>query len=657
MWYRWSSTFSCRAHVYPYRHHLASTLRDSISTKFRSTSSITDMGAIGRQTINTTQRLKGLRELMRKPEFDVKVFVVPSEDEHFSEYPAEADKRRGFISGFNGSAGCAVVTLKDAFLFTDGRYFLQAEQQLDKNWTLMKQGLPDVPTWQEFLSKHLEEGIRIGIDPTLIVANEAESLRKSLRTRDSELVTLTQNPVDIVWGTERPQRPKNKVFVLATEYAGEQFSTKLKRIRGEMAKKNAAATVVTLLDEVAWLLNLRGSDIDFNPVFFAYAIVMRDFAVLFVDKSQLDDSVKTHLGQEVSIRPYEDFLSYLRSLATDSLVKTDEPVLLGDKTNLAVVEALGEENVIIMPSPVAALKAIKNPIEIEGFRRCHIRDGVALARYFAWLEQRLNSGEKVDEYQGAEQLAKFRSELDNFMGLSFTAISSVGPNAAIIHYSPDPNDCTMITKDEIYLCDSGGQYLDGTTDVTRTWHFGVPSDDEKRAFTRVLQGHIAMDAAIFPTGTTGYIVDSFARRPLWEDGLDYRHGTGHGVGHFLNVHEGPQGIGTRIAYNSTALKPGMTVSNEPGYYADGKWGIRIENVVVVREVSTPYNFGGVKYLGFEHVTVCPIQTTLVDLSLLTTNERAWLNNYHREVFLKVAPYLEGSDEVALEWLRRRCAPV
>ncbi|KIK28257.1 hypothetical protein PISMIDRAFT_7740 [Pisolithus microcarpus 441] len=367
------------------------------------------MGAIGRQTINTTQRLKSLRELMRKPEFDVKVFVVPSEDEHFSEYPAEADKRRGFISGFNGSAGCAVVTLKDAFLFTDGRYFLQAEQQLDENWTLMKQGLPDVPTWQEFLSKHLEEGIRIGVDPTLIVASEAVSLRKSLRTRDSELVTLTQNPVDVVWGTERPQRPKNRVFALATEYAGEQFSIKLKRIRGEMAKKNAAATAVTLLDEVAWLFNLRGSDIDFNPVFFAYAIVTRDSAVLFVDEGQLDDSVKIHLGQEVCVRPYEDFLSYLRSLATDALVKKDEPVLLGDKTNLAVVEALGEENVIIMPSPVAALKAIKNSIEIEGFRRCHIRDGVALARYFAWLEQQLNSGEKVDEYQGAKQLAKFRS--------------------------------------------------------------------------------------------------------------------------------------------------------------------------------------------------------------------------------------------------------
>ncbi|KAI6021685.1 Creatinase/aminopeptidase [Pisolithus microcarpus] len=552
------------------------------------------MGAIGRQTINTTQRLKSLRELMRKPEFDVKVFVVPSEDEHFSEYPAEADKRRGFISGFNGSAGCAVVTLKDAFLFTDGRYFLQAEQQLDENWTLMKQGLPDVPTWQEFLSKHLEEGIRIGVDPTLIVASEAASLRKSLRTRDSELVTLTQNPVDVVWGTERPQRPKNRVFALATEYAGNpsQWPVLLLLIiivRRAVQHLNSSVfgekwprrmqlrQAVTLLDEVAWLFNLRGSDIDFNPVFFAYAIVTRDSAVLFVDEGQLDDSVKIHLGQEVCIRPYEDFLSYLRSLATDALVKKDEPVLLGDKTNLAVVEALGEENVIIMPSPVAALKAIKNSIEIEGFRRCHIRDG-------------LNSGEKVDEYQGAKQLAKFRSVLDNFMGLSFTAISSVGPNAAIIHYSPDPSDCTMITKDQIYLCDSGGQYLDGTTDVTRTWHFGVPADDEKRAFTRVLQGHIAMDTVIFPAGTTE---TQFARRPLWEDGLDYRHGTGHGVGHFLNVHE---------AYNSTALKPGMTVSNEPGYYADGKWGIRIENVVVVREVSTPYNFGGVKYLGFEHVT-------------------------------------------------------
>jgi len=277
-------------------------------------------------------------------------------------------------------------------------------------------------------------------------------------------------------------------------------------------------------------------------------------------------------------------------------------------------------------------------------------------RYFAWLEEQLNQGVKLSESQGADQLEKFRSELPLFKGLSFTTISSTGPNGAIIHYSPDPNDCAIIQKDQIYLCDSGGQYLDGTTDVTRTLHFGTPTDEQRRAFTRVLQGHIAIDTAIFPNGTSGYIIDTWARRYLWRDGLDYRHGTGHGVGHFLNVHEGPQGIGTRIAYNSTPLKPGMTVSNEPGYYADGEYGIRIENVVVVREAQTPNNFGDKGFLGFEHVTMVPMGRTLIDVSFLSTEEREWVDAYHKEVWEKVSPLLEG-DARATAWLHRECAPL
>jgi Xaa-Pro aminopeptidase len=385
--------------------------------------------------------------------------------------------------------------------------------------------------------------------------------------------------------------------------------------------------------------------------------VKQDSAVLFINKTQLGDDVMAHLDQDVEIRPYEAFLPYLKDLVGTGLVKKDQPVVLGDKTNLAVVHALGEENVVIMPSPVAAMKAIKNSTEIEGFRQCHIRDGVALARYFAWLEEQLNNGVVLNESQGADQLERFRSELDLFRGLSFTTISSAGSNAAIIHYSPDPQNCAHIEKDKIYLCDSGGQYFDGTTDVTRTWHFGTPSAEEKRAFTRVLQGHIAIDTAIVPTGTTGYTIDSWARRALWKDGLDYRHGTGHGVGHYLNVHEGPHGIGVRIAYNSTAMKPGMTVSNEPGYYADGKWGIRIESVVVVREVETPNNFGKIGYLGFERITMCPIQPSLVDLSLLTVDEKKWLNEYHAEVEAKVGPLLEGKDARALAWLKRQCQAI
>lgn len=309
---------------------------------------------------------------------------------------------------------------------------------------------------------------------------------------------------------------------------------------------------------------------------------------------------------------------------------------------------------MITRSPVADMKSIKNSTEIEGFRQSHIRDGAALARYFAWLEEQLNNGVELTESQGADQLEKYRSELDLFRGLSFSTISATGPNGAIIHYKPDPEDCAIIRKDQIYLCDSGGQYLDGTTDVTRTWHFGTPTAEERRCFTRVLQGHIAIDVAIFPNGTSGYIIDSFARRPLWEDGLDYRHGTGHGVGHFLNVHEGPHGIGVHIFYNSTALKPGMTVSNEPGFYADGRFGIRIENVVVVCEVKTPNNFGDKGFLGFERLTMSPMHKNLIDTSLLTASERTWVNAYHAEVWEKVSPLLKN-DSRALSWLERECS--
>ncbi|KAI8968798.1 Creatinase/aminopeptidase [Trametes punicea] len=649
-------------------------------------------------TVDTSQRLHALRELMGKPEYNVQAVVVPTEDQrkYFSEYIAQCDERRAFISGFTGSAGTAVVTPQDAYLFTDGRYFLQASKQLDqfvanqdvlsnlpcayctnRNWTLMKQGLPDVPTWQDFLSKNLDKDIRIGVDPSLISASDADSIQKALEPKGSKLVSLPQNLVDLVW-PDRPPRPANKVFPLDVKHAGQHHAEKLKQVREELKKKDAQAVVVNMLDEVAWLFNLRGSDIDYNPVFFAYALVDQDKARLFVNESQLDSSVHEHLGSEVETHPYDTFFSYLTNLGAEldahkDSIANEQKVLVSDKASLAVAEAIGKDHIIVARSPVTDLKAVKNEVEIEGFRQSHIRDGAALVRYFAWLEEQLNAGKELSESQVADQLEKYRLELDLFMGLSFSTISATGPNGgterliglgfsaqfdctAIIHYDPDPNDCAIVRKDQIYLCDSGGQYLDGTTDVTRTFHFGTPTGEEKRAFTRVLQGHIAIDTAVFPNGTTGYILDPFARRPLWEDGLDYRHGTGHGVGHFLNVHEGPHGIGVRIAYNNTALKPGMTVSNEPGYYADGRFGIRIENVVIVREAQTPHNFGDKGYLRFEHVTMCPMGKNLVEVSLLSEKERGWLNAYHAEVLEKVSPLVE-KDERALRWLQRECSPL
>ncbi|EJF63579.1 Creatinase/aminopeptidase [Dichomitus squalens LYAD-421 SS1] len=606
-------------------------------------------------TVNTTARLQALRELMAKPEYDVQAVVVPSEDQHFSEYIAQCDERRAFISGFNGSAGCAVVTPKGAYLFTDGRYFLQAEKQLDENWTLMKQGLPDVPTWQEFLSKNLDSNTRIGIDPTLISASDAETIQKALEPKKSQLVSLSKNLVDLVW-SDRPSRPANKIFPLDVKYAGKSHSEKLKILREELKKKDAKSMVVNMLDEVAWLFNLRGSDIDYNPVFFAYGLINGDKTLLFVNQSQFDDSVRQHLRSEVEVHPYDTFFSYLTRLGSELNRHRNAKVLISDKASLAVAEAIGKDNIIVTRSPVTDLKAIKNDVEIEGFRQSHIRDGAALVRYFAWLEEQLNAGAVLNESQAADQLEKYRSENESFKGLSFPTISATGPNGAIIHYQPEHDDCAVVKKDQIYLCDSGAQYLDGTTDVTRTYHFGTPTPEEKRAFTRVLQGHIAIDVAVFPSGTTGYLLDPFARRPLWEDGLDYRHGTGHGVGHFLNVHEGPHGIGVRITYNSTPLKPCMTVSNEPGYYADGRYGIRIENIVIVREAHTPNNFGDKGYLRFEHVTLCPMGKTLIDVSLLTAKEKEWLNAYHEEIQEKVAPLLK-TDERALKWLQRECSPL
>ncbi|KAJ7753826.1 putative Xaa-Pro aminopeptidase P [Mycena metata] len=611
------------------------------------------MGA-GSQTIHTSQRLETLRQLLAQEQ--VQAFVVPSEDQHSSEYLAECDERRAFISGFNGSAGCAVITPKEAFLFTDGRYFLQAEQQLDENWTLMKQGLPDVPTWQEFLSQKIDPSSRIGIDSTLISAVDAEALTKALKPQGSELVSLSKNPVDSVWAEERPSRPTSQVFSLDVKYSGESHSDKIKRLREEIVKKDGKAMVVTMLDEVAWLFNLRGADIAYNPVFFAYATITADQVTLFINPKQLDDAARRNLGDDVVIQDYTTFFDKLQNLAKEVDLDEKHKVLLGDKSSLAVAEAVGQGNYALIPSPVAQLKAIKNETELEGFRQSHIRDGVALARYFSWLEEQLVSGAVLNESQAADKLEEFRSELELFRGLSFPTISGTGPNGAIIHYDPDPNDCAVVKLDQMYLCDSGAQFFDGTTDVTRTWHFGTPNAEEKRAFTRVLQGHVAIDTAVFPVGTTGFLLDAFARKALWQDGLDYRHGTGHGVGHYLNVHEGPHGMGVRIAYNSTPLKPGMTVSNEPGYYADGKFGVRIESIVLVRKVDTPNNFGDKGFLGFEHVTMCPIQTRLIDRNIFTAEETRWLNAYHAETFEKVSPLLQN-DPRALEWLKRECAAI
>ncbi|KAJ3079226.1 hypothetical protein HK102_003939 [Quaeritorhiza haematococci] len=610
-------------------------------------------GAVASEKINTTERLSKLRELMRK--YELQAYIVPSEDAHQSEYIAACDARRAFISGFTGSAGLAVITHQEAALWTDGRYYLQASKQLDENWTLMKSGLPDVPTKEEWLLKVLAPRSRVGIDPKLITVNAAYTLNGSLIKEDHSLVSIPENLVDLVWGADRPARPDNSVNVLDLRYTGKSVEDKLKELREQLEKKKLAGFVVNALDELAWLFNLRGSDIPYNPVFFAYALVLKNDVVLYINETKLSPEVKEQLKPcGVRIQPYEAIFKDLQAYAASNVTNADAKLWIDTRCSLALQEALGGAAMVEESrSPIMTAKAIKNEVELEGFRRCHIRDAAALCKYFAWLEDELvNKGnQSISEVDGADMLEKFRSHQGDFVGLSFDTISSIGPNGAIIHYKPERETCAVIRADQIYLCDSGGQYCDGTTDVTRTLHFGTPTAFEKDAFTRVLKGHIQLDMTVFPKGTTGYLLDVLARLPLWKAGLDYRHGTGHGVGAYLNVHEGPHGVGTRIAYNDVPLEAGMTITNEPGYYEDGSFGIRIENIMLIKEVKTPNNFGDRGYLGFEHVTLVPIQTKLIDVNLLTPEERDWINNYHRECWTKVSPLLED-DSRAYAWLQR-----
>ncbi|KAJ1979820.1 hypothetical protein H4R35_001359 [Dimargaris xerosporica] len=616
------------------------------------------LSATAKKVVPTGDRLAALRAQMTAKDLNLHAYIVPSEDAHQSEYIAACDGRRAYISGFDGSAGCAVVGLETAAMFTDGRYFLQASQQMDSHWTLMKQGMPGIPTWQQYLCSEFPKGSRIGVDPKLIAAAEVSKLRDRLAVVESELVPIPHNLVDQVW-TDRPAPPREQVFVLPTKYAGQAYDDKMAQIRQFLADKEAYGFIVSALDEIAWLFNLRGSDIPFNPVFFSYALVTQDRVVLYMDAAKLTTEAQSHLAAMVTLKPYA---AVFEDVSQTSLTaqQAKMPLLAGQGASWALVQAAGESSIETVVSPVLNAKAIKNATELEGMRQAHIRDAAALVSYFAWLEDQLvfqGQDGKISETEGAEKLAQFRAQQDLNVGLSFDTISSIGANGAIIHYKPEHGSDAMINLREVYLCDSGGQYYDGTTDVTRTLHFGTPSAWERECFTRVLQGHIALDVAVFPKGTSGYLLDPLARRPLWAVGLDYRHGTGHGVGSFLNVHEGPHGIGTRASYNAVPLAAGMTVTNEPGYYEDGKFGIRIENVLLVKDADTQHNFGDKGYLGFENLTMVPMQRKMIVSSMLSEQERNWVNQYHQECLTKVGPLLQQKNPLAYQWLVRETAPL
>ncbi len=595
--------------------------------------------------METRRKLAALRGLMRK--HGVAAYYVPSTDPHQSEYVPPLWQRRAWLSGFTGSAGDLAVTSRRAALWTDSRYFLQAELQLrDSGIELMKLALPGTPTLAEWLGRALRPGDAVGADPRTLSLAETEALGADLAGRGLELSPLAENLVDAVW-TDRPAPRRDPVTVHSPRLAGQSVADKLREVRAAMRAAGARAHVLAGLDQIAWLFNIRGADVDFNPVVIAYAVVLEREARLFVDPKKVTPEVVRALRRDAKLLPYEKLPATLRELRGARL-----PVLVDPATvNGWVAGLLRPDQVVRGASPVTALKAVKNPVQIRGTKACHVRDGVAMVKFLKWLEPAVRAG-GVSELSAAEQLLKFRAKGSRFQGPSFNTISGYGAHGAIVHYAADRRSNAKLRPRGLYLIDSGGLYLDGTTDITRTVALGRPTPRQKEAFTRVLQGHIAVASTPFPAGTSGQRLEMFARRPLWEAGLNYGHGTGHGVGHYLSVHEGPMGLTPKDVRN-VPLRPGNLLSIEPGYYRAGSFGIRIENLAFVARDEKLSGPDGDWY-GWDVVTLCPIDRRLVDRRLLTPRERAWLNAYHRRVYRELAPHLDREHRA---WLRAATRPV
>jgi Xaa-Pro aminopeptidase len=596
--------------------------------------------------VPTRQKLNRLRALMAQESLEA--YLVPSTDPHQSEYVPACWRRRQWLSGFTGSAGDLVVTRTAAGLWTDGRYFLQAGQELKgstiKLFKLGVKGVPAIPGW---LAANLKKGQAVGVDPRLLSRAVAQQLEAALTQSGAKLKLLDENLVDRIWEDCPPPSPA-PIEILPRSFAGETVKSKLRRVRHALALKRADAHVLTALDAIAWLYNIRGQDVDYNPVAIAYALVTQDRAFLFIDPAKLPPRVERALRPEVQVRPYDDLGPALARLAKQGRrVWVD-----GQTVNAWILKKLKGSPLVTDASPVTLMKARKNAAEIAGMKAAHERDGVAMVRFLAWLEGAVTVGGQ-SEVSVAEKLLSFRAQGKLFRGESFATIAGYGAHGAIIHYGATSQTDVPLEPHGILLLDSGGQYLDGTTDITRTILLGGEATEEQRnRFTRVLQGHIALFRCRFPAGTAGRQIDALARLALWDSGLDYAHGTGHGVGAYLNVHEGPQAI-SHTRCTGVPLEEGNVLSNEPGFYKEGEYGIRIENLMLVvrdEELSRP----GQTFLGFEPLTLCPIDTRLVEPSLLTQEERGWLNLYHGRVHETMAGMLPPE---AAAWLARATRPV
>ena len=591
-------------------------------------------------------RLAALRAQLAEDRLDG--FVVPLTDEHMSEYVGSYAQRLEWLTGFKGSAGSAVVLPQEAAIFTDGRYTLQVRSQVSGDqWSFESVPETSISAW---LKEHAPQGGRIGYDPWLHSRDWVRQAGEALRARNAELVAVARNPIDIVW-QDRPEASKARLVIQPDALAGRSSADKRTAIADWLGKIGADAAVLAALDSIAWTFNVRGADVSHTPVALAYALVHADgTADLFVAGEKIGSDVAHHLGNGVRLHERADFEGALRALGAKTVAVDPE------RSVAAIFEALeaGGATIVNHRDPTVLPRAIKNPVEIAGHQAAQARDGAAMARFLKWIDDEAPKG-GLDELTASDRLEAFRAEGGLLKDLSFDSISGAGPNGAIVHYKASPETNRPFDQNSLYLIDSGGQYADGTTDITRTMAIGTPTNEMRDRFTRVLRGHIALATAIFPKGVRGSQLDSFARRPLWEAGLDYAHGTGHGVGSFLSVHEGPQRIspaGSSQSGGDEPLQAGMILSNEPGYYKAGAYGIRIENLVLVVEKPQP---GAEKeVLGFETLTFAPIERRLIVTAMLLPAELAWLNAYHVQVLAKIGPQLDADHRA---WLEAACAPL
>ena len=593
--------------------------------------------------MNINQRLQDLREVMRREH--LAAFIFPSTDPHQSEYVADHWKGREFISGFNGSAGTAVVTMTSAAIWTDSRYFLAAEDQLKgTEYQLMKLKIEGTPTIAEWIGKECGPGAEVAIDGTCSSASEVKELIADLRKQGGITLRTNLDPLKLIW-PDRPAIPDNPVEIYPLDYAGEATHDKIARIRQALRERHADGMLMAALDDIAWTLNLRGSDVHCNPVFVSYLLIAPNDVTLYINKVKLSSEVEAYLKAEgVGVAPYEDVRKGLKDYFAYNIL------LDPNEVNYTLYKSVSRE-IVEEESPVKRMKTIKNEREIAGFRSAMLKDGIAMTKFLRNLENKIKNLEKepLTEMGCTEMLEHFRSEQPLFRGVSFDTIAAYQAHGAIVHYEPTSESDIPLKPEGFLLLDSGAQYLDGTTDITRTIPLGPLTNEQKRVYTLVLKGHIQIELCKFPTGASGTQLDILARQALWREGLNYLHGTGHGVGTYLNVHEGPHQI--RMEWKPAPLVAGMTVTDEPGIYLAGKFGVRIENTLLV----TPYKeteFG--QFLQFESLTLCPIDKSPIIADLLTSEETEWLNAYHRQVFDTLSPHL-APDEVA--WLRNACAPL